>query len=188
MQYISIKLDERRARDHGQLSRDPFQHQIEAFEALSKVFTFSDNKAKSGLLVFPTGAGKTFTAVKWLCDNALPRNVRIIWLAHSFYLLDQAFSAFYRNASWIPEPRRTVNIRLVSSNPSHAKASSIQLTDDIVIMTTQTAIRNLHTNALDNSVSGSGCQWTTCVERSLSRVWHDYFRITSAETWEQFGD
>lgn len=150
MGYYPLNLDELRKKDQGRLPKQSFQHQIDAFEALSRVFTFNDNRSKGGLLVLPTGAGKTFTAIKWLGDNALPRNIKILWLAHSFYLLDQAYAAFLEYASWIPEIRKTLNIRLVSSNPGHDRVSSIQLTDDIVIMTTQTAIKNLNTTALDN--------------------------------------
>jgi ATP-dependent helicase IRC3 len=101
--------------------------------------------------VLPTGAGKTFTAVRWLSDHVIPKNIKILWLAPSFYLLDQAFDTFRKSARDIPEPKKTLNIRCVSSNPSHAQASSIKLTDDIVIMTIQTAIKNLHTDAVDNS-------------------------------------
>ena len=144
----SINLNELREQNHQ--PKNPFEHQKEAFTAFDAVFTFSDTEAKSGLLVLPTGAGKTYTVVNWLCDKVLSRNIKILWLAHSFYLLDQAFLEFCQNAEWIPK-RETLNIRRVSSNPAHDNASSIQLTDDIVIMSTQTAIRNLHTEALDSS-------------------------------------
>lgn len=151
MGYYPLDLNDIRKKDQDRLPKEPFQHQIDAFEALSRVFTINDNRFRGGLLVLPTGAGKTFTAVKWLCDNALPRNLRILWLAHSFYLLNQAFDEFCKYAKWIPESRKTLNIRLVSSNPAHDNVSSIEpTTDDIVIMTTQTAIKNLYTDALDN--------------------------------------
>ncbi|MEH2370612.1 DEAD/DEAH box helicase family protein [Nostoc sp.] len=147
--YKSINLDQLRDQSANHPSKIPFQHQIEAFEALSKTFKLGSEKPGSGILVLPTGAGKTFTAVRWLSDHVIPKNINILWLAPSFYLLDQAFDTFEKGAKDIPEPKKTLNIRCVSSNPSHAKASSIQLTDDIVIMTIQTAINNLHTDAVD---------------------------------------
>ncbi len=150
MTYNSINLEQLREQNPTQLEKSPFSHQSEAFEALGKVFNFRGDTAKSGLLVLPTGAGKTFTAVKWLCTNVLPKNIKILWLAQSFHLLDQAFSEFNTNARWIPEPRNSLNIRVISSALSHDRPSSIQLTDDVVIMTTQTAIKNLYTEALDN--------------------------------------
>jgi len=148
--YVSIDLDK-----HGQNSNNstkiPFEHQIEAFEALNKVFIPGSGKAGSGILVLPTGAGKTFTATRWLSKNIIPEHIKILWLAPSFYLLAQAFHSFYEEARQIPPSRKTLNIRCVSSNPFHAKAASIQSTDDIIIMTVQTAINNLHTTALDES-------------------------------------
>ena len=149
MVYASINLDELRAQHVDSSPKQPFQHQIEAFAKLSE--TFADNREKpgSGILVLPTGAGKTFTAVRWLSKHTIPKNIKILWLAPSFYLLDQAFSNFWDEAREIPESKKILNIRCVSSNPSHARAASIQLTDDVLIMTLQTAIGNLHTDALD---------------------------------------
>lgn len=147
MSFHTLNLDELRSQEQGEVRKTPFEHQLDAFEALNKCFTFSNVKGKGGLLVLPTGAGKTFTTVKWLCDHVVPRNIHILWLAHTFYLLDQAFREMFHYARWIPEPRQTVNIRLVSSSPSHASPSSIQPSDDVVVMTTQTAILNLHSPA-----------------------------------------
>ncbi|MEH1994459.1 DEAD/DEAH box helicase family protein [Nostoc sp.] len=149
--YEPINLDQLRNQSANHHSKTPFQHQIEAFEALSKTFKFGSDKPGSGILVLPTGAGKTFTATRWLSDHVIPKNIKILWLAPSFYLLDQAFDTFKNSARDIPEPKKTLNIRCVSSSPSHAEASSIKLTDDIVIMTIQTAINNLHPNGVDNS-------------------------------------
>lgn len=154
--YKSINLDEVRTQFDHSPSKPPFQHQIEAFEALSRTFKFGEEKPSSGILVLPTGAGKTFTAVRWLSKHVISKNIKILWLAPSFYLLDQAFTTFYENAREVSNHRRTLNIRCVSSNVSHARAASIQLTDDIVIMTIQTAINNLHSTGLD--VSGKPIQ------------------------------
>lgn len=147
MKYDPIDINKLREQNPGRTQKQPFQHQFEAFKALNEIFTFKDNQPKSTLVVFPTGAGKTFTTVKWLYDQAISRNIKILWLAHSFHLLDQAHETFHENAQWAVEPRQTVNIRIVSSHKSHDNASSIQLTDDIVIMTTQTAIGALESNA-----------------------------------------
>jgi ATP-dependent helicase IRC3 len=147
--FSSLDLNELRDKDGREGQKTPFEHQVDAFHALDRTFAFTDGNGKGGLLVLPTGAGKTFTTVKWLCDQAVKRNVKILWLAHSFYLLDQAFNEFKQYAAWIPEPRQTLNLRRVSSNPSHQPPSSIEITDDVVIMTTQTAISNLHLDATD---------------------------------------
>ena len=146
MSFHPLILDDLR-KEEGRIGKAPFEHQLNAFEAMKKCFDFDKDQGKGGLLVLPTGAGKTFTTVKWVCDNVVSRNIRILWLANSYYLLDQAFREIYHYARWIPEPRQTLNIRLVSSNPSHDSPSSILLTDDVVVMTTPTAIKNLNSTA-----------------------------------------
>ena len=151
MSFHSLVLDDLRNDAKSTIKKTPFEHQLDAFEALKKCFDFAKDHGKGGLLVLPTGAGKTFTAVKWVCDNVVTRNIRVLWLANSYYLLDQAFREIYHYARWIPEPRETLNIRLVSSNPSHDSPSSILLTDDVLVMTTPTAIKNLNSTAEDKS-------------------------------------
>jgi superfamily II DNA or RNA helicase len=149
MVYASINLDELRELHENSPVKTPFQHQVDAFEALRKTFNENTTASGSGILALPTGAGKTFTAVRWLSEHVISKNIKVLWLAPSFYLLDQAFVSFYENARGISEKKRQLNIRCVSSNPSHSKAASIRLTDDVIIMTTQTAINNLYTKALD---------------------------------------
>jgi len=149
--YESINLSKQRELHTNSSSKNPFQHQIESFDALNKVFQVGKGKSGSGILVLPTGAGKTFTAVRWLCRNVVPKNIKILWLAPSYYLLDQAAATFRENAREVPESRQTLNIRCVSSSPSHARASSIQLSDDVIFMTIPTAISNLNSNAKDKS-------------------------------------
>ena len=146
--YKSINLDAQRKLLVNSPLKTPFAHQTEAFAALNKVFQIGKKKSASGILVLPTGAGKTFTAVRWLCNHVLSKNIKVLWLAPSYYLLDQAAATFEDNIREIPD-RQTINIRCVSSSKSHAKASSIQLSDDVILMTTQTAIINLHSTAKD---------------------------------------
>ena len=146
--YESIKIDQQKKSGDYSTSKTPFPHQDEAFAALNKVFQIGKKKTASGMLVLPTGAGKTFTAVRWLCTHVLPKNIKILWLAPSYYLLNQAANTFKENAKEISD-RQTLNIRCVSSNPSHKNASSICLTDDVILMTNQTAISNLNSTAKD---------------------------------------
>jgi superfamily II DNA or RNA helicase len=151
MGFYALDLNKLRTADEARQRKSPFEHQFEAFQALSKCFEFNGTPGKGALLVLPTGAGKTFTTIKWLGDNVISRNMKLLWLAHSFYLLDQACKELREYACWIPEPRETLNVRVVSSNPSHDSPADILPTDDVVIMTTQTAIKNLHIDALDRT-------------------------------------
>lgn len=149
MKYKSLDLVQLRKDNEGKLNKQPRSHQSESYEALSKEFLFPMEGYKGGLLVLPTGAGKTYTAVSWICNNVLSKNIKVLWLAQSSYLLDQASNTFLENSISIPPSRDTLNIRVVSSNPSHSNSSDIEITDDVLIMTTQTAISNFNNNPLD---------------------------------------
>ncbi|MDQ6757631.1 MAG: DEAD/DEAH box helicase family protein [Bacteroidota bacterium] len=147
--YNSFDLEKLRNDNPRYSSKPPFEHQRDAFEKLSELFTFENDEHKSGILVLPTGAGKTFTSVRWISRNVLSKNVKVLWLAHTGHLLEQAYDEFKKNLFEIPPSRKTINIRVVSSDALHSKASDIQLTDDVLIITTPTAISNTDTKALD---------------------------------------
>ena len=147
--YQSFDLIQFRQDNPGVVGKNPFEHQKDAFEKLAGLFTFPNQGHKAGILVLPTGAGKTFTSVNWICRNVLPKNMKVLWLAHTGHLLEQAYDTFRSNLLEVPPQRRSINMRLVSSDPQHSNASQIDTSDDILIITTQTAISNTETSALD---------------------------------------
>ena len=116
---------------------------------MGKTFIFPAKEYKGALLVLPTGAGKTFTAVNWVCRNVLAKNIKVIWFAQSSHLLNQAFNSFRENALEMPTTKKFLNMRVVSGSREHCPSSSIDLTDDVVIITTQTAIKNFSSESLD---------------------------------------
>ncbi|MGA9383078.1 MAG: DEAD/DEAH box helicase family protein, partial [Phormidium sp.] len=73
--------------------RQPAAHQEEALKKLSQWFNQAQPKPqhKGGILVLPTGGGKTFTADRFLCTAPLPSGYKVLWLAHTHHLLVQAF-------------------------------------------------------------------------------------------------
>lgn len=75
-------------------------HQQEAVDALNVYFdlTHQHKGAQKGLLVMPTGSGKTFTAVTWLLESGIVNGYRILWFAHRQELIDQTWHEFYRSA------------------------------------------------------------------------------------------
>jgi len=160
--YQSFNLEQLRKDNPHVVHKPPFEHQLDAFKKLNGLFTFADQAHKAGILVLPTGAGKTFTSVNWICRNVLPKNVKVLWLAHTGHLLEQAYETFRSNLLLVPQ-RQSINMRLVSSDPAHSNASQIDPTDDVLIITTQTAISNTQPAALD----GLGQQRITAFERFL---------------------
>ncbi len=145
----TVNVEQLREERLGYLQRSLFQHQIDAIAKLRNVINFPSAQYRGALLVLPTGAGKTYTTVRWLNDYVFPKGVKVVWLAHTFHLLDQALETIWENAQYI-QGRSTLNIRLISSHPSHEKVPSIDsASDDMVIMSTQTAIRHFNLNATD---------------------------------------
>ncbi len=73
-----------------------YPHQAEAHAALD---AWVAQKPNAGLIVLPTGAGKTATAVTWLLDwLAASPDRRVLWVAHQRELVDQAASSFQDQA------------------------------------------------------------------------------------------
>ena len=146
--YSSYEIEEIRERKAG-AEKQPFPHQLEAFGALASTLPTPITGYKGTMLVLPTGGGKTFTAVNWICRNILSRGIKVLWLAQSSYLLDQAAQTF-RNEMYSITERDTINLRIVSSSNHHSNAGSILPSDDVIICTTQTAIRAYSTEAEDS--------------------------------------
>ena len=94
MRYEQINLEDLRIKNPSLKPKAPFEHQKEAFKALSETFTFPADQYKGGLLVLPTGAGKTYTAVNWICRNIISKKFKVLWFAQSSYLLNQAAKSF----------------------------------------------------------------------------------------------
>ncbi|MDP2795920.1 MAG: helicase-related protein [Methanoregula sp.] len=76
-----------------------------------------------------------------MCErrDIIPKNIKVLWLAQTSLLLDQAAETFDKNIQEI-DGREQVTIRVISSSKDHDYAKNISLTDDIVIITTQTAV------------------------------------------------
>lgn len=134
-----------------QSKRQPFPHQQQALEKLSQWFK-GNFERKGGLLVLPTGGGKTLTSVRFLCQSPLSNDYKILWLAHTHHLLEQAINEF-GDTSLDPEQqikkgfevsninsltKKELNVRLVSGATGHFPVHRILKTDDIVISTLQT--------------------------------------------------
>ncbi|MHC1732013.1 MAG: DEAD/DEAH box helicase family protein [Bacteroidales bacterium] len=81
-------------------SRELMEHQKRAIDALDIYFKLSEENLgpQNGLLVMPTGSGKTFTAVNWLLDRGVANGYRIVWLTHRQELIDQTNIEFRSQA------------------------------------------------------------------------------------------
>ncbi len=76
------------------------KHQTEAIEGLNRYFdlTLKSDAGQNGLLVMPTGSGKTFTAVNWLLDRTVSQGFKVLWLVHRQELIEQTDRTFRKQA------------------------------------------------------------------------------------------
>ena len=122
-------------------SKHPFSHQAKALERLHAWYDSNRDSGAGGILVLPTGGGKTFTAVRFLTAGPLSDGYKVLWLAHTHHLLEQAFKAFKEGAAHIAEPKRSMTVRVVSGTPGHFRVHQMQRSDDVVVATLQTICR-----------------------------------------------
>jgi superfamily II DNA or RNA helicase len=142
------RYDLRRARA-TRISREPAPHQAEALARLQDWYRSHPTPHRGGILALPTGGGKTFTTVRFLCQELLSDRYKVLWLAHTHHLLEQAIDAFGcidpgpnkpLEVAQIAEPREQLDIRVVSATPGHFPLSTVSSADDVVIATLQTIV------------------------------------------------
>ena len=82
--------------------KKPFPHQVQAWQRLDQLRARSDG-THSGLVVLPTGAGKTYTMVAWLLRQmAHDPGLRVLWVADQQELVDQAARTFQAQSHTMP--------------------------------------------------------------------------------------
>ncbi|WP_414513040.1 DEAD/DEAH box helicase family protein [Nostoc sp. PCC 9305] len=114
----------------GEAPKELYSHQNEAIKALNK----TNEDAFEGLLVLPTGGGKTLTAVHWLLRNFINNNKKVLWIAHRHELLDQALETLQLSAySSLLSNISGFRYRIISGHPKHDRPVNIEKTDDIII-------------------------------------------------------
>jgi superfamily II DNA or RNA helicase len=87
----------------GELGRTPYPHQVGAWAKLDELAE-GNLDGHRGLLVLPTGAGKTWTAVAWLLRRLdVDPHLRVLWLAEQRELVEQAARAFDTAARAMPD-------------------------------------------------------------------------------------
>ena len=111
----------------------PYEHQEKAFYSLNQKIIKTNKNPFSGLLVLPTGGGKTLTAGHWIAKNYLDKGKKVLWLAHRHELLEQAKSTFADKLAFndIFETKTSFNYRIISG--IHDKPINIRPSDDLII-------------------------------------------------------
>ncbi len=130
MQTVQVEYSGQIQVNAGKNPRELYAHQNEAIRALE----LRNNSPFEGLLVLPTGGGKTLTAVHWLLRNFIDKRKKLLWSAHRHELLDQAFETL--NFSAYPSLLNDVKsfiYRGIFVHPKHDCPVNIQPNDDIIV-------------------------------------------------------
>lgn len=108
-----------------------YDFQKKAVDALTNHFIKMDQT--EGMLVMPTGSGKSRTATYFLIKEMVSRGYQIIWLAHRYMLLDQAADCFLRFAglSKINNPK-IKNYRISCVSGEHLRLAQIDKHEIVV--------------------------------------------------------
>ncbi|MCA0329709.1 MAG: DEAD/DEAH box helicase [Actinobacteria bacterium] len=121
---------------HGAPSGELRDYQQKAIEGLDTLLAGRSVSSRSGLVVLPTGAGKTRVAVTWcLQQMARRRRTRVLWIAHQEELLLQAADTFQRLAA-AQDPGFARRLRVISSGQSKP-STLVEPELDVAIVTWQ---------------------------------------------------
>ena len=91
---------------------NPRDHQLAAWDRMTAHYLQEGKQA--GIVVVPTGGGKTVLAAHWLLEHHIRNGGRVLWLAHRRSLLRQAMSTFH-NLGNVAYPKPALHLATVSS-------------------------------------------------------------------------
>lgn len=118
----TVCVDTTQSEADGRKPLMPYQQ--EAIDSLDDYFDLSGKTkgVQSGMLVMPTGSGKTFTAVTWLLTRGVAQGYRIVWLVQLQELVGQAFDEF-RSLAPIVAEKGIETIRMIPVASRYARMS-----------------------------------------------------------------
>ncbi len=118
-----------------------YDFQEDAVQALKKHFIDEDRTA--GMLVMPTGSGKSRTSTCFLIREMVSRGYQVVWLVHRHMLIDQAADCFYRYAglSKIVNPQ-IKTYRLTCISGVHSRMS-VADKDEVIVASISSVCRNM---------------------------------------------
>lgn len=113
-------------------NRKLYKHQKAAIDALNSTSTIDKYR---GMLVIPTGGGKTFTSVYWVMNKMINKNKKVLWLAHRHELLNQTIDTVINKASFknIVTDKESFTYRVISGLDEHDRPVNIEQDDDFII-------------------------------------------------------
>lgn len=118
-----------------------YDFQKEAVNHLENHF-IKQNK-RSGLLVMPTGSGKSRTATYFLIRKMISQGYQVLWIVHRHMLINQAADCFYKFAglSKLENPEMK-NYKITCISSEHQSIKSVDKNDDVIVGSIQSICRN----------------------------------------------
>ena len=130
-------------------------HQKEAVKAMTRYFQpVKDIPGRNGILVMPTGSGKTFTAVYWLLSKGVANGYRIVWLVHRQELIEQAYREF-RKQTPLLQHTGIEKLKVIPVSAVH-KPMSAAVRGDVYICGIQSAASDSGYRFLSRMIGAQG--------------------------------
>lgn len=123
---------------------EPYDHQRAAWAALDRHYL--ENGRETGIVVVPTGGGKTAIAAHWLLRQHVAKGGRVLWVAHRRGLLWQARQAF-RELGFLASPKERLGTAVIASDA--AGWSSVSRDHDLVFSSVQSAVQERSLGFID---------------------------------------
>ena len=119
-----------------------YDFQRYAVKALEEHFIKKDNQR--GLLVMPTGSGKSRTASYFLIRKMISRGYKILWIAHRHMLINQAAKCFdkFAGLSKLENPKLS-NYKISCISSEHQSIKSVDDDSNVIVCSIQSICRNV---------------------------------------------
>ena len=133
---MSSEFDQRLKLKESSSTLSPYVHQTTTWDRMSTQYLEADKAA--GLVVLPTGGGKTVVAAHWLLRKVLAHGGRVLWLAGRQSLLRQAFKTFKDLANLSYPDKKFLELIAVSSE--FHRWGTVSHEHDVVFASSQSSV------------------------------------------------
>ena len=118
-----------------------YDFQKDAQAAMKKYFFDEDGSA--GMLIMPTGSGKSRTATTFLIREMISRGYQILWIAHRHMLIDQAADCFEKFAGLAKiENPEISKYRISCVSGEHQSLKAVPAKSEIIVASISSIYRN----------------------------------------------
>lgn len=162
----SFRSDEHLELQDAPPALDAHPHQKTAWDKMDRHYL--DEGKRSGLVVLPTGGGKTVVAAHWLLRNIVARGRRVLWLANRQALLRQAFATFKRLANLAHPEKKTLDLIAVSSEFS--RWSSVSREHELVFASVQSSVLESNRGFVTELLADAGANAFVVVDEAHHAV------------------